>query len=226
MNQLINTPVTTGKIVYTGKIAAHSWHLKIAAAPHSDPDSISGYALPVLVGDTWQRFPVWNVDTIHHVLEIVVTAGINDPVYQWVTEKKPGDMINMLQPMPLFSDPPDTETCYLIGNVYSLAFLYQVNRNLPFVKNVESFILSDVAGAFFPDTDKSYPFNYEVVYPYTPERVLDVFAHTFKKQQTDSTIFLLADTATNNTFARFFTQDAGYDEKQIKIVTFENILIH
>ncbi|HVI47056.1 MAG TPA: hypothetical protein VM802_19420 [Chitinophaga sp.] len=227
----MNPIIMEGRIINNTRLTAGSRHLKIFVEhfPTVDAVAITGYALPLFAGDAYQtgapllRTPVWDMDPLHCTIDIVITPGVQTPLHHRILNSAPGGLLQLLPPEPVMELQEDTATYYFIGNATSLAFLYQVNRNLPFVKNVESLIISDVAGMFFPDTDRSHPFCYEVIYPFNAERVIDFFTSRYPHPGSDATFILAADPVTNHAFTHFFTRQWGIDEKRIKIATFEDI---
>jgi hypothetical protein len=234
MNSTISNSIIEGTIIHIGKLAGASWHLKIHAAYPGDfnPDGITGYILPVFLGDAHQtgvvlqQFPVWNLEPLHHIVEIVITPGEDELAYSWVKERKKGESIHLLKPETLFKEPEGTESFYLIGDVNSLSLLYQLNRNLPFIRKVESLIICDVAGMFFPDIDNSYPFHYQVIYPFSPERVLDNLISNIISPDLSGTIFLLTDTQTNKLLHNFFIRQWHFHEARIKMTSFDQKIIY
>ncbi|QJB39329.1 siderophore-interacting protein [Chitinophaga oryzae] len=218
-----------GIIVDCKKMTATSWHLKIKVMPPGDFDTekITGYVLPVLIGNSAvgppsiRRLMLWNYDAIRHIIDLTIQSSEDTTLAGWLGRLETGNVIQWGEPEEIVTRQLKADSYYLIGNTDALAFFYQFNRNLPFVSNVQSFIYSEHTGEFFPDIDGSYPLNYHIIYPFSPERVLDFFRHHFKKAAGDFVVLLAADKGINQQFQRFLKAEWLAGEHQIKVANFD-----
>lgn len=218
-----------GVVADSKKMTATSWHLKIKVAPSGDFDTekITGYVLPVLIGNSPEGAPVirrlmlWNYDAIRHIIDLTIQPSEDMALTRWLERLETGAAIQWQEPEEIVTQGLKADNYYLIGNTDAQAFFYQFNRNLPFVSNVQSFIYSEHTGEFFPDIDGSYPLSYHIIYPFSPERVLDFFSHHFKKAAGDFVVLLAGGTVINQLFQRFLKAEWLAAEHQIKVANFD-----
>ncbi|AQX07961.1 siderophore-interacting protein [Elizabethkingia ursingii] len=222
--------INRGEIVYHKKMTTTSWHLKIRTIfpMELDIDKNPGYVIPVMIGYNNQgipvlrRFMLWSYDAMRNIADITIHPSPDKELYNWLGDLQNGKIIKWMNPEEMMLQESNTECYYLIGNADAQSFFYQFNRNLPFSSTVNSFIYSRHTGEFFPDVDGSYPLNYHIVYPYSPERVLDLFRSDFIRTSRDFRIILAGSDEVNKLFTNFFKKEWATTEDQVRIVNFNN----
>ncbi|MCW3465774.1 hypothetical protein [Chitinophaga nivalis] len=218
--------INEARLLSVKVIAGHTWHLKIIVLWPPAGEQIPGHVLPVFIGHPHEsgvvlkKYPLWNYEPIHQVMDIAVSTVNDEVVLDWLRRLSPGDTVYFMNPEKVWAWEEEAAAYYLIGDVNALPFLYELSRELPFSKPSHSLIYAEVAGLFFPDVDRSYPFNYEVVYPYSAGKVVDCFKLNFTKAIPGSIVYLAGDELINQEFIRFFKEEWHFTEKQLKVATF------
>ncbi|WP_347218852.1 siderophore-interacting protein [Chryseobacterium sp.] len=220
------TNINNGEIISSKKLTSTAWHIKLKVPFYMelDMDRNPGYIIPLLSGNEEQedalliRSTLWNYDVVRNTVEIIIYARKSNEA--WLENLSPGKTIRYLDPEEVIIQGLNTENYYLIGNTDAQAFFYQFNRSLPFTHTVNSFIYSKQTGEFFPDIDGSYPLNYNIIYPFSPERVLHLFIRDFTKENENFVILLHGEREVNSLFLSYFKKEWGATDNQIKISNF------
>ncbi|OPB96890.1 siderophore-interacting protein [Elizabethkingia meningoseptica] len=222
--------INRGEVVYHKKITTTSWHIKIRM-PYSlglDMSKNPWYVIPVLIGynkqgsPIFRRFILWNNDVVHNVADVIIHPTPDKELYTWLGELRNGKIIKCLEPEEMCVQESIAECYYLIGNADAQSFFYLFNRNLPFSSTVNSFVYSRHTGEFFPDVDGSYPLSYHIIYPYSSERVLDLFRNNFIKGRKGFMILLAGSDEVNKLFVHFFKKEWKVTDEQIKVISFNH----
>lgn len=219
--------INKGEIISTKKLTSTSWHMKLKVPFYMelDMDKNPGYLIPLLMENKGQGTPIiratlWNYDVVRNTVGVIIHAQQDNEA--WLEHLSPGETILYLDPEEIIIQGTDANHYYLIGNAEAQAFFYQFNRSLPFTSMVNSFIYSKNTGDFFPDIDGSYPLDYHIVYPFSPERVLHLFKKEFTQEVENFIILLCGDQEINALFSHFFKKEWGAREEQIKVYHFNH----
>jgi hypothetical protein len=221
-----STNINSGEIIASKKLTSTAWHIKLKVPFYIelDMDRNPGYIIPLLTGGEQQedtlliRATLWNYDVVRNIAELIIYARKDHR--EWLESLSPGKIIQYLDPEEIIIQGLNVEHYYLIGDTDAQAFFYQFNRSLPFTSTVNSFIYSKNTGEFFPDIDRSYPLNYHIIYPFSPERVLHLFKRDFTLENENFIILLHCEREVNSLFSNYFTKEWGANESQIKISNF------
>lgn len=222
------TNINSGEIVASKKLTSTAWHIKLKVPFYMelDRDRNPGYIIPLLTDHEDQRDPLlirstlWNYDVVRNTVEVIIYARKSNE--EWLENLSQGRVIQYLDPEEIIMQGLNAETYYLIGNADAQAFFYQFNRSLPFTSTVNSFIYSRNTGEFFPDIDGSYPLNYHIIYPFSPERVLHLFKKDFDRESGNFTILLFCEHEVNMLLSQFFKKEWGAAESQIRIANYNH----
>ncbi|MBP2617411.1 siderophore-interacting protein [Chryseobacterium jejuense] len=222
------TNINNGEIISLKKLTSTAWHIKLKVPFYIelDMDRNPGYIIPLLTGDEEQgntliiRSTLWNYDVVRNTVEMIIYTRKNNE--EWLENLSPRKIIQYLDPEEIIMQGLHTENYYLIGNTDAQAFFYQFNRSLPFTSTVNSFIYSKNTGEFFPDIDGSYPLNYHIIYPFSPERVLHLFRKELIKENENFTILLFCEHEVNLLFSQYFKKEWEATENQIRIANYNH----
>lgn len=220
------TNINSGEIIALKKLTSTAWHIKLRVPFYIELDMNKnpGHIIPLLnenQGDALLiRSTLWNYDVVRNTVEVIIYARKGNE--EWLEKLSSGNTIQYLDPEEIIIQGLNTETYYLIGNTDAQAFFYQFNRSLPFTNTVNSFIYSKNTGEFFPDIDGSYPLNYHIIYPFSPERVLHLFKRDFERENGSFTILLFCEHEVNMLFSQFFKKEWGAAENQIRIANYNH----
>lgn len=218
--------INSGEIISSKKITPTSWHIKLKVPFYIelDMDRNPGYIIPLLYGDEEEadsviiRSTLWNYDIVRNTVEVIIHTQKENET--WLEKLSPGKALQYLDPEEIIIQGLNADQYYLIGNADAQAFFHQFNRSLPFTSTVNSFIYSRQTGEFFPDTDGSYPLNYHIIYPFSPERVLHLFKKDFVRENENFIILLYCEQEVNTLFSNYFKKEWGATNSQIKISNF------
>ncbi|BAP29470.1 uncharacterized protein CHSO_0433 [Chryseobacterium sp. StRB126] len=222
------TNINSGEIIASKKLTSSAWHIKLKVPFYIelDMDRNPGYIIPLLFENEEQggtqiiRSTLWNYDVVRNTMEIIIYARKSNE--EWLESLSPGKTIQYLDPEEIIIQGLNAEIYYLIGNTNAQAFFYQFNRSLPFTSTVNSFIYSKNTGEFFPDIDGSYPLNYHIIYPFSPERVLHLFKKDFERENDRFTLLLFCEHEVNTLFSQYFKKEWGVAENQIRIANYNH----
>ncbi|MGE8554997.1 MAG: siderophore-interacting protein [Chryseobacterium jejuense] len=222
------TNINSGKIIASKKLTSHAWHIKLKVLFYIelDMDRNPGYIIPLLLENEEQggtqiiRSTLWNYDVVRNTMEFIIYARKSNE--EWLESLSPGKPIQYLDPEEIIIQGLNAETYYLIGNTDAQAFFYQFNRSLPFTNTVNSFIYSRNTGEFFPDIDGSYPLNYHIIYPFSPERVIHLFKRDFNRENENFIILLFCEHEVNILFSQYLKKEWGVSENQIRIANYNH----
>lgn len=222
------TNINSGEIIASKKLTSTAWHVKLRVPFYIelDMDRNPGYIIPLLTENEDQegvlliRSTLWNYDVVRNTLEIIIYKRKNNE--EWLENLSSGNIIQYLDPEEIIIQGLNAETYYLIGDTDAQAFFYQFNRSLPFTSTVNSFIYSKNTGDFFPDIDGSYPLNYHIIYPYSPERVIHLFKKDLSRETESYTILLFCEHEVNMLFSQYFKKEWGATENQIRIANYNH----
>ncbi|WP_160138128.1 siderophore-interacting protein [Chryseobacterium sp. c4a] len=222
------TNINSGEIISSKKLTSTAWHIKLKVPFYIelDMDRNPGYIFPLLTGDEEQentlliRSTLWNYDVVRNTVEIIIYERKGNE--EWLENLSSGQMIRYLDPEEIIIQGLNADNFYLIGNTDAQAFFYQFNRSLPFTNTVNSFIYSKNTGEFFPDIDGSYPLNYHIIYPFSPERVLHLFKKSLIRENESFIILLFCEHEVNMLFSQYFKKEWGAAEHQIRIANYNH----
>lgn len=218
--------INSGEVISSKKLTSTAWHIKFKVPFYMelDMDRNPGYIIPLLTGSEEQeetliiRSTLWNYDVVRNTIEIIIY--VQKGYETWLESLAPGAVIRYLDPEEIIIQGLNAEHYYLIGDIDAQAFFYQFNRSLPFTSTVNSFIYAKNTGEFFPDIDGSYPLNYHIIYPFSPERILHLFKRDFIRENENFVILLHCEREVNSLFLNYFKKEWGANDNQIKISNF------
>lgn len=160
------TAICCGIVIQHAKIAEYTYHIKIQSVDLSSLKYLAGLTTEVYLSNPFydsgalvRKFSVWNFDPVFNTIDFAINTKHEGPTSAWAKSLQIGDNIFFKEPKPELSLDETATDYLLIGNVTSLAYLYELNRAIAVSKNVHSLVFANDAKEIFQDIDHSFPLD-------------------------------------------------------------------
>lgn len=180
-NKRENQIIQSGIVLEKKQIANHTFYLKIQSDDFSQMEYVAGYTVDIFIGNPFtqvdcedRKYSFWNYEAVYQIADFAICTFSEGIGAEWIKTLQQGDKIYFKPPRGKLLVDDSAENYLLIGDITSLSHLYEINRNLPFNKNIFSFIYSAKPADIFPDIDQSYPFEYYIVNPVSAYTILNM----------------------------------------------------
>lgn len=228
-NQKIIPNIFTGSIVQKNKIARNVFHLKVQSADFSNMSCVAGSTVAVFLSNPSHhqnsevvQYPFWNYEPVFNIADFAIHTFPNSKAADWINEIQEGDWIFFKKPsMELIID-ESGEHYFLIGDVSSLAHLYEINRTLAVSKKIYSLVYTENKDEFFPDLDHSFPLQSYVVESLDPENVLALVNLYFPKYLKNTIVYILGNLEMRGRISDFLANNPGFGIQHIYFNNFDD----
>ncbi|MDR6554425.1 siderophore-interacting protein [Paenibacillus qinlingensis] len=155
-------------VIQKQQIAEHTFRISLQLQQAKGLSYTPGEFLRVLVGadqsvkltDMIRTYSVWRYDTASQVIEIAACTFSSGSGASWAKRLQNGDTVHFTGPKGNFVYDESPDYYILIGDISSLAHLYEIHRQIPPHKKVFSLIYADHKQDFFTDLDGTSPLTF------------------------------------------------------------------
>ena len=120
-------------VVAHQRIAAHTYHVRLAGAALRHLAYVPGYTVDVLVGPAGaphRKYSVWNYEPEAGLLDLAICTFSGGAGARWVQQLAVGAVVLLRPPRGKLTLLDGFDTYYLVGDATALAHLYELHRNL------------------------------------------------------------------------------------------------
>lgn len=213
-----------GIILNVQQISAHTYHLKVQSNAFRN---ISSSTLEVIVNHPrttkeikTRTYSFWNFEPIHQVADLAINTFSNGLGAEWVKQVQSYDRIYFKESSNSVIVDESAEQYLLMGDITSLAHLYEIHRNLAISKKVFSAIFYQDNEDKFPDLDQSYPFYFHQLPFSREEDIRDDLKAILPKNLHNTLAYIVGESKRCKQLSHFFTQEHLLTEDNIKIHPF------
>ncbi|WP_308637135.1 siderophore-interacting protein [Paenibacillus silvisoli] len=160
-------------IVQKQQVAAHTYRITLELPEHAKPLNYTpgeflrvlvGLNKPVKVSEMVRTYSVWSYDQAKRMIDIAVCTFSSGSGAAWAKQAKAGDTVHFTGPKGKFTVDDSGEQYILIGDISSLAHLYELNRHLSArKKKVHGIVYAQQEGDFFPDLNGETPLSFHIL---------------------------------------------------------------
>ena len=227
MKRLLNKAV----VVYKTALTPVVYHIRIQSESIKQATFVPGYFLRVAVGldnnelstkDKIRSYTVWNIDTDKGTIDMAVATESNGPGAQWATQCKVGDQLYFAWHKGKFLVDDTADSYLMIGDLSSLAHLYEIKRNLPEDKIVKSIIYHQNTQDLFPDIDGANPFTFTQLPQNPGSALIQHIDALIPGMEGNKLVYIAGDSRVCVTLSQYFRKDLQWSNSQLKVKPFWN----
>lgn len=218
-------------IVHKSELSNSVYHIRIQSENIKKAAFIPGYFLRLAVGignheasikDMVRSYTVWKIDKSNGTIDLAIathSAGIGA---QWAAQCKIGDSVFFAWHKGKFLVDDAADSYLMIGDLSSLAHLYEINRNLSKGKNIQSIFYSPDIHDLFPDIDGSTPFSFYKM-PINPiDLIIEKINETLPKMTGKTMVYIAGDSRICVALSQYFRKELKWGNRQLKVKPFWN----
>jgi len=216
-------------VIEKRKIADETYHLMLMGDDLKNLHYTPGGQLRILVGmnkhaaitNKVRTYSIWNYEADQGIVDLAVCTFSNGPGAGWIKEVKENDTVYFSGPKGKFVVDDSADYYFLIGDISSLAHLYEIRRNLSPGKRVHSFVHADTDWDFFTDVDGAHPLDfYETNGLNVPEFLIQRLHPILEEEQGMGIAYIGGEANTCLSLHEYFYKTVGWSTRQIKTKPF------
>jgi NADPH-dependent ferric siderophore reductase len=214
-------------VVHKELITGSTYHVRIKLNDDSFKNYIPGQHLRVIVGfdnpmslsNMVRTYSVWHYDELKNEADIAICTFSGGQGAKWVQNLERGDTIYFRGPEGKFTINPDADNHLFLGDISSLAHLYELNRNTGLSKNASGIVYSSARTHYFDDISPRRNFGF-LEAPEDPAQdiITEITWNGIPKGNT--TVYIAGETAFCVALHNYFKKEHGFTPKQIKTKPF------
>ena len=221
-NQKIIPNIFTGSIIQKNKITQHVFHLKVQSTDFSNMSCVAGAIVEVLLSNTSHyqnseavQYPFWDYEPVYNIADFAIHTFPNSKAADWINKIQEGDSIFFKESSVELIMDESGEHYFLIGDIRSLAHLYEINRTLAVSKKIYSLVYTKNQDEFFSDLDHSFPLQSYVAKSLEPENILELINLYFPKYLKNTIVYILSNLEMTTRITDFLKNNPRFDIQHI-----------
>lgn len=223
---IINKAFHTATLIHKEQITPSTYHIRIKLKGNSFKNYIPGQQLRVLVGldniaslsNLVRTYSVWYYDELKNEADLAVCTFSNGQGAKWVQSIAPGDTIYFRGPEGKFTIDTDAENHLFLGDVSSLAHLYELNRHTGHGSKASGIVYSSSKLHHFDDIFPKRNFGFLQSAGDILEDIISEISWNGISKNT--TVYIAGETAFCVGLHKYFKNELGFSPKQIKTKPF------
>jgi NADPH-dependent ferric siderophore reductase len=218
------------KAIVTNKqqIAEHTFRITLKLPDEKSLSYTPGEFLRVLVGvdqsvkltEMIRTYSVWGYDTASQTIDIAVCTFSSGSGASWAKRLQKDETVYFTGPKGKFVQDDSGDYYILIGDISSLAHLYEINRHIPTHKKVFSLIYAEHEQDFFADLDETSPLSFSTLPPNPVQQLTEQIELILKQAQGKGMIYVGGDGRVCVELRNYLKQQHQWDSRQIKVKPF------
>ena len=228
MKRLLNKAT----VVHKATLSPVAYHIRIQSDSIRKADFVPGYFLRVAVGmdnealstkDKIRSYTVWAIDREKGTIDLAVATESNGPGATWATQSKVGDQLYFAWHKGKFLVDDTADSYLMIGDLSSLAHLYEIRRNLPDTKKVKSIIYHQSTQDLYPDIDGSYPFTFAQLPQNPTAELIQRLKEIIPEMEGRKMIYIAGDSRVCVALTQYVRKELQWSSDQLKVKPFWNL---
>ena len=217
----------TAVVIHKEQITNSTYHVRIKLNGDSFKNYIPGQHLRVIVGyeeaaslsNMVRTYSVWHYDELKNEADLAVCTFSNGQGAKWAHNLERGDTIYFRGPEGKFTINPDADNHLFLGDISSLAHLYELNRNTGISANASGIVYSSKKTHYFDDLSPRRNFGF-LEAPENPVQdiITEVMWNTLPKGNT--AIYIAGETAFCIALHKYFKNEHNISSRFIKTKPF------
>ncbi len=227
---VISLLVKNATITHKEKLSDHAYHLRIKSPEFSEVNYMPGYFLRVVCGmgkdvpmrDKVRSYSVWNLNREQGYIDLAVCTHSDGVGTAWALESKVGDKVHFGWHKGKFVVDATANQYLFIGDLSALAHLYEIHRNLPNGKTINSVIYAPSLADLFADIDGQAPFNFHELATNPSDQIIELLQPIIKGLKGNGMVYIGGDSRVCVALHQYFKKELGWQVSQIKAKPFWN----
>lgn len=224
---ILTSPFTGGELAATvvahQRIAAHTYHVRLAGEALRHLPYVPGYTVQVLLGGPGapdRKYSVWNYEPEAGLLDLAICTFSGGAGAHWVQRLRVGMPVLLQAPRGKLTLLDGYQTYYLVGDATALSHLYELHRNLRLSQQPVGCVYLQAEADLYPDLDGSHPLPHRVFQPLRPADVVAYVRELLPPTPGHDVAYLTGDPATCVALTRLFREEWGLPPQQVRTKPF------
>jgi NADPH-dependent ferric siderophore reductase len=215
-------------IIHKMQIARNVYHIRLQSRSFKNVSYRPGYFLRVFCGkgediarrDKARCYSVWNFNRADRTIDIAVVTHSGGPGANWAKLCQTGDMVYFDWFKSDLTIDHTGDHYLLLGDLTTLAHFYEINRNVPPDKNVDSLIYVENENDLFQDINGQTPLNFLQLSANPTDVIIEKLSAFLSQQGGKRIAYIGGDIRICQSVQRYFQQECQKAKGQIRIKPF------
>lgn len=210
-------------VVLHQRIAAHTYHVRLASEALRHLPYVPGYTVDVRLGGPdapHRKYSVWNYEPEAGLLDLAICTFSAGAGAHWVQRLRVGMAVRLRHPRGKLTLLDGYDTYYLLGDATALGHLYELHRNLRLKQQAVGCVYLHEAADLYADLDGSYPLPHRVFQPLRPEQVVAHMRELLPPAPGHDVAYITGDPATCVALTRLLREEWGLPPQQVRTKPF------
>ena len=227
MKRLLNKAT----VVYKTELTPAVYHIRIQSESIKGASFVPGYFLRLTVGlnddslsakDKIRSYSVWELDSKKGTIDLAISTEGNGPGARWAAQCKEGEVVYFAWHKGKFLVDNSADSYLMIGDLSSLAHLYEINGNLTGNKKVKSLIYHQNTRELYPDLDGSTPFAFRQLPKNPTEALIPQIEDLLSEMEGTKMVYIAGDSRVCVALTQYFRNQLQWPSSQLKVKPFWN----
>lgn len=227
IQSIINKTFRSAELIHKEQITPTTYHIRIKINGDNLKNYIPGQQLRVLVGldnmmslsNLVRTYSIWYYDELKNEADLAVCTFSNGQGAKWVQNLEYGDTIHFRGPEGKFILNTDADNHLFLGDISSLAHLYELNRHTGLVTKATGIVYSSSKEHYFDDIYPKRNFGFLESCANTIEDLIaEISWSGIRKENT--AVYIAGETSICVGLHNYFKKELNFSPKHIKTKPF------
>jgi NADPH-dependent ferric siderophore reductase len=227
IQSIINKTFRNAEVIHKEQITPTTYHVRIKINGDILKNYIPGQQLRVLVGldnmislsNLVRTYSIWYYDELRNEADLAVCTFSNGQGAKWVHSLERGDIIYFRGPEGKFTLSADADNHLFLGDMSSLAHLYELNRHTGLSAKASGIVYSSSKDHYFDDIYPKRNFGFLESCANTLEDLIAEISWSGIRRE-NTAVYIAGETSICVGLHNYFKKELNFSPKQIKTKPF------